>query len=276
MWREARHTLSSRRFTVTLSVVTGSYSAPVVSVLRDTAVLRGLAFRNTSSFENALDVLADEVRSLGFDAVDYGFMPCARGSDGAWNAPEIRARNFPLRWDLGWKRYSSQDPYLWTAYQRNLPLDWNEVKGAAWLSDIQHQAITFIDELGFLDGVSIPIHLSGQSFAFVSGVSHAREGSWRAEQACVEQDLFVLAHAFHAAVMQHVHVSARPDASTLTRREREILRCASAGLSAPATARSIHRSVETVRRHRKSAMRKLGAHTIAQAVARTMSLGLLE
>ncbi len=237
----------------------------------------GFEFNRTRSLSHALDVLVDEARALGFDAVDYGFMPCARDGNGVWNAPDIQSRNFPPRWSTGWKRYSSQDPFLRRCYERNLPLDWNEVKGAPWLTDIQHEAIGYIENLGFLDGVSIPIHLSGQSFAFVSGLSHAPCGRWRDEPTRTVQDLFVLAHAFHAAVIQHVHIAADTGgAPVLTRRETEMLKLAAIGMNAPATARAIHRSVETVRRQRKSAMQKLNAHTIAQAVARAMSLGLLE
>lgn len=237
----------------------------------------GFEFNRTRSLSHALDILIEEARALGFDAVDYGFMPCARDGNGVWQTPDIQSRNFPPRWATGWQRYSRQDPYLWRCYERNLPLDWNDVKGASWLTDVQQDAISYIDNLGLLDGVSIPIHLSGRSFAFVSGLSHAPAGRWRDDAASAVQNLFVLAHAFHAAVTQHVHVAADSGGPPLlTRRETEVLQFAAMGLSAPATARANHRSVETVRRQRKSAMQKLNAHTIAQAVARAISLGLLE
>jgi DNA-binding NarL/FixJ family response regulator len=58
-------------------------------------------------------------------------------------------------------------------------------------------------------------------------------------------------------------------------KECEILAFAAQGLSAPATARSVCRSVETVRRQRKSAMEKLGAHTMAQAIALAMRQGVI-
>ena len=233
-------------------------------------------FRDCRSFEYALDLLADEAQSLGFDAIDYAFMPVARNGDGQWNAPDIASRNFPPRWARGWARYASLDPYLCSCYQRNLPLDWNEVKGAGWLSETQKGAIAYIDTLGFLDGITVPIHLPGGSFAFVSGVSHPRRGVWRADQEAITEKLFVLAHSFHAAVIRHRLVPIPTHASAVSPREGEVLRHAAHGLSAPATARLMHRSVETVRRQRKSAMAKLSAHTMAQAVARGMSLGILE
>jgi DNA-binding CsgD family transcriptional regulator len=233
-------------------------------------------FHATRSFDFALDRLADEARALGFDGVDYAYMPRARGPGGDWHAPDIVSRNFPPRWTRGWARYAREDPYLWTCYRRTLPLDWNDVKSAGWLSDTQRQAIAFIDGLGFLDGITVPIHLPGGSFAFVSALSHRREGAWRAAQAPATEKLFVLAHAFHAAVADHVTSTGQGLAPAISRREREILAHAARGLSAPATARAVQRSVETVRRQRKSAMAKLGAPTITAAVARAIALGLVE
>ncbi|MBI2803202.1 MAG: LuxR family transcriptional regulator [Gammaproteobacteria bacterium] len=233
-------------------------------------------FRAARSFDAALDLLAENVVTLGFDAVDYAFMPRARGRDGAWNAPEIVARNFPPHWTRGWSRYASEDPYLCTCYQRNLPLDWNEVKGAAWLSNTQRQAITFIDDLGFLDGITVPIHLPGGSFAFVSALSRPRQGAWRAQQEAMKEKLFILAHAFHAGVDRQARIASQERSVTISPRELDVLRHAASGLNAPATARIIHRSVETIRRQRKSAMSKLGSHTIAQAIALAISMDLLD
>lgn len=231
-------------------------------------------FRNARSLDAALDALVDHATMLGFDAIDYGYMPRARRCDGGWNSPDIASRRFPPRWERGWTRYASEDPYLWICYQQNLPLDWNEVKNAAWLSATQREAITFIDKLGFQDGISVPIHLSDGRFAFVSGVSHAAHGEWRTREQSVEQ-LFVLAHAFHASVAQHVGVQGPGAVTKLTPREREVLAHAAAGRNAPSTARAMHRALETVRRQRKSAMSKLSAQTIAQAVARALALGLI-
>lgn len=232
-------------------------------------------FRSAPGLDAALDVLADEVGAIGFDAVDYGFMPRIRDNDGRWSAPDIVARNLPAEWERGWSRYSRDDPYLWSCYRRNLPLDWDEVKSAGWLSTTQKQAITYINELGFGDGVTVPIHLPGDSFAFVSALAKPRQGAWRAHKAQMTERLFFMAHAFHAAVALHIEPPSMGE-TTISPREREVLRHAANGLSAPETARVIHRSVETVRRQRKSAMKKLEARNIAQAVARASATGLLE
>lgn len=234
------------------------------------------SFHSARSFDAALDHLAEAAQHLGFDAVDYGFMPHARAADGGYHAPEIAWRNWPTRWTAGWARYSREDPFLYAGYPRTLPLDWREVIGAKWLSATQKEALAYVGDIGFLDGLTVPIHLPGGAFAFVTAVSHSTEGRWRANQAEVRDRLFVMAHDFHAAVAPRFGIgkSATRDVN-LSMREREVLVLAATGLNAPDSARQVHRSVETVRRQRKSAMDKLGAHTIAQAVAQALRMGLI-
>lgn len=234
-------------------------------------------FCGARSFDHALDILAEQAGRLGFDAVDYAYMPQVRTSDGGWVAADISARNFPARWLSGWSRFGRVDPYLWRCYERTLPLDWNEVKGAAWLSPLQRQAIAYVDDLGFRDGLTVPIHLPGGRFAFVSGLSRDPLGGWRRHEALASERFFVLAHLFHGAVAPRLgREIVAPGAGPLSPRERECLRYAAAGYSAAATAAATSRSVETVRRQRKSAMGKLNARTVTQAVASASALGLLD
>jgi DNA-binding CsgD family transcriptional regulator len=234
------------------------------------------SFHSARSFDSALDRLAEAVHDLGFDAVDYGFMPQARTADGRYHHPEIAWRNWPARWTAGWAQHSSEDPFLHAGYPRTLPLDWRDVTAAPGLSRAQQEALAYVERIGFpLDGMTVPIHLPEGAFAFVSAVSHTREGRWRARQAEVRDTLFVMAHDFHAAVAPRFGLKVAPRDISLTPREREVLSFAALGLSAPDSALRVHRSVETVRRQRKSAMDKLGAHTIAQAVAQALRLGLI-
>jgi len=233
-------------------------------------------FHRARTFDVALDRLAEATHALGFDAVDYGFMSRARTPDGRYNAPDIAWRNWPARVKTGWSRYSRVDPFLVASYPQTLPLDWRNVKGAGWLTPLQKEALAYVENIGIGDGLSVPIHLPGGGFAFVTAVAHEGHSAWRAQQAQVTDQLFVMAHEFHAAVATRFGLQAeKPRDVKLSPRECEMLAHAAAGLSAPETARLVHRSVETVRRQRKSAMEKLGAHTVAQAVAHAMGLGLL-
>lgn len=240
-------------------------------------LIRGDAtFKHTRTFDAALKQLGEATCTLGFDTVDYGFMPHARSTDGRYHAPTIVARNMPRQWLRGWGPFLREDPLLYGSYPRTLPLDWQEIQQAAWLTPIQRQAFQFIDELGIRDGVTVPIHLPDNAFAFVTVACRERYGTWRSQKSKVLERLFVLAHAFHAdhgGRAKVVH-SWLHDAR-ITPRERVVLSYAAAGLSAPETALRIHRSVETVRLQRKSAMRKLNAHTMAQAVAHAIDGGII-
>ncbi len=60
----------------------------------------------------------------------------------------------------------------------------------------------------------------------------------------------------------------------LTQREREVLRLLAQGLDTRASARALYLSPATVRNHVRNLMRKLGAHTRAEAVALALSEGL--
>lgn len=234
-------------------------------------------FHRARSFDVALDRLAEATHTLGFDAVDYGFMSRARTPDGRYNAPDIAWRNWPARIASGWSRYCRVDPFLYAGYPRTLPLDWQQVKGANWLSTLQREALAYVEGIGICDGLTVPIHLPDGAFAFVTAVTHHGHGAWRDQQSQVSDQLFVMAHEFHAAVAPRFGLQPqKPRAAKLSPRECEMLSHAAAGLSAPATARRVHRSVETVRRQRKSAMEKLGAHTVTQAVAHAMRMGILE
>ena len=203
------------------------------------------------SFDAALDLLAEETLGLGLDGVDYAFLPSIRLLTGGWARGPIFARNFPSRWQ---------------AVRGNLPL-----------SDEQRAALEFLESgMGFPGGITVPIHLPGNRFAFVSGVSRRAGQEWTALSAATMVPLMALAHTFHHIVATRFPAVVGTPPLRLTRREIECLQFAANGNSAPATARLLNRSVDTVRRHLKSAMAKLGAKTIAQSVAIGASCGLLD
>ncbi len=228
------------------------------------------------SFDAALDLLAEEALGLGLDGVDYAFLPSIRLIEGGWAGGPIFARNFPTRWQAGWMKYGRFDPILPLTYRGGLPVDWQAVKERALLTDAQRTAIEFLEsDMGFPGGITVPIHLPGNRFAFVSGVSSRSGEAWATLSAATMVPLMALAHTFHHVITTRFPPANAVNPPHLTRREVECLQFAANGNSAPATARQLNRSVDTVRRHLKSAMAKLGARTIAQSVAIGASCGLL-
>lgn len=245
-------------------------SLPVIDEL-------GARLRSAGRFETALDVLAEEARALGFDGVDYACLASTRLVHGDWASGPVHARNFPAHWQRGWARYGRHDAILPLCFHRGLPVDWQTVRTVLRLDAAQRAALDFLDlDMGFPGGITVPIHLPANRFAFVSAVSARRGADWQRLSACAMAPLMVLAHTFH-----HVAATRWPPATSLssprlTRREIDCLRHAANGNSAPNTARLLHRSVETVRGHLKRAMAKLGAHTVTQAVAIAASSGAID
>jgi DNA-binding CsgD family transcriptional regulator len=228
------------------------------------------------SFDAALDLLANEVRELGFVGVDYAVLPAARVLDGRWAAGPIFERNFPTGWRTGWRLRGRSDPILPTSYRKGLPVDWQVIGRDTRLTAAEREALDFLAGMGFPGGITVPIHLPANRFAFVSAVSSAVDEEWEGLSARAMAPLMVLAHTFHhvLAVCQGArHATA---SVLLTRREIECLQAAACGHNAPATARLINRSVDTVRLHLKNTMAKLGARTIAQSVAIGAACGLID
>lgn len=87
------------------------------------------------------------------------------------------------------------------------------------------------------------------------------------------------ASAVLARLLEEVRSGGGPPEETklelLTPREREVLQLIAEGHTNEEIARLIHRSVETIRSHRASIMRKLGLHSVAELVRFALEEGLL-
>jgi len=80
---------------------------------------------------------------------------------------------------------------------------------------------------------------------------------------------------FGVARLEDVRAVARPEAPMLTPRQAEVLRYLAAGCSTRQLAEVMNISVETVRNHVRALLRKLGAHTRLEALARARAAGLI-
>lgn len=237
----------------------------------------GSQLSTAKTFDAALDRLAEVVTDLGFDAVDYAYLPTVRSNTGGWVQPKILARNFPARWERGWMIYGRHDPIYPACYRKGLPLDWDEVKQRHSLTQAQLDSIAYVEfEMGFPEGITVPIHLPNNRFAFVSAVSTRTGTDWQELRTRAMSPLMVIAHTFHHVTSQSFPPYALTAPVRLSRREIECLNWAAAGKNAPETALILNRSVDTARRHLKSAMAKLEAKTIAHAVAIACAMGVLE
>jgi PAS domain S-box-containing protein len=80
---------------------------------------------------------------------------------------------------------------------------------------------------------------------------------------------------FGVAQVEDPHRAPAPQQSMLTPRQAEVLRHLSAGSSTQQIADVLNISIETVRNHIRAVLRKLGAHSRLEAVAKARELGLI-
>jgi DNA-binding CsgD family transcriptional regulator len=230
-----------------------------------------------------LDALAEAADQLGFPMVDYSFMPVARLSNGSWFPPRLIWRNFPSRWEVDWPRHCANDPYYHACYRSHSYVNWADIQKRADLSALERDSWNYIADKAMTRGITVPIHLPGRRFAFVSGVEYRSD--MRSDDLSKAADaLFLIAHYFHAAVYSKFkdpltstyRNSGGGDLGTaLTDRELQCLTLAARGKTATETAEVLDRSVETVRDHLRSGASKLGALNCAHAVAKATFFGLI-
>ncbi|MBL6750120.1 MAG: LuxR family transcriptional regulator [Nevskia sp.] len=243
----------------------------------------GLMCRFASELEQvnhidaAMDVLHGAVRRLGFDMVDYSYVPVCLLRDGQWASPPLETRNFPRDWAGKWQRHSTNDPYYHACLHGNdLWVDWWKVQQRSDLSADERSCLDFLGSQQMHQGVTIPIRLPAGQLAFVSGIGGRppqRDG--RIDEQ-VSRNLFAVAHYFHNAASEKRLRRAPSSFTSLSDREVECLAWAARGKTAENTALILGRSVETVRVHLKHAIAKLGAANCAHAAAKATFLGIID
>jgi DNA-binding CsgD family transcriptional regulator len=235
------------------------------------------ALERVADMDAAMDVLHGTARTLGFDMVDYAYVPVCQLRDGSWAPPVLEKRNFPRGWDQKWGRHCTSDPYYHRCFGGSeLWVEWSEVQRRADLSLDERDCLSFLADQQMQSGVTIPIRLPAGQLAFVSGIGGNPPQRDGRIDPVVARDLFVVAHYFHNAA--HARRLRREPCGTaeLSQREIECLCWAARGRTAEATAQILGRSVETVRVHMKHAMAKLGAANCAHAVAKAAFLRIID
>ncbi|MBC7169871.1 response regulator transcription factor [Candidatus Bipolaricaulota bacterium] len=113
-------------------------------------------------------------------------------------------------------------------------------------------------------------------------ISMFDDEEWRAEAARAGAAAYVLKGAAPEDLIEAVRRAARgesllppppPEVSPLTAREREVIQLIAEGKKTSEIAQLLSRSVATVRAHKASAMRKLGAHTTPELVRKALDHG---
>jgi LuxR family transcriptional regulator, quorum-sensing system regulator SdiA len=235
------------------------------------------SLEKASSLNRAMDLLAEAVEQLGFLRVIYSWMPATRLADGRWAPPPLIWRNLPPRWERQWPRHSPNDPYYHACFENNLDVEWSTIQGRDCLSSAERDSWTYLADNQMSRGLTIPIHMPGGRFAYVSALDCAGCDDWAAVINRSREALLIIAYHFNQTILRkfgnpfpHYRVA---DLST---RELECLTWAAKGKNAQDIACIIDRSVETVRIHLKRAGSKLGATNRTHAAAKAVFLGLIE
>jgi LuxR family transcriptional regulator len=225
----------------------------------------------------AMDMLADAVGLLGFGMVCYSYLPATRLPDGHWAPPPVLTRNYPAKWDAKWDRHSCNDPYYHSCFDGSLTVEWGAVQGREGLTRLERDTLDYLADKQLHRGITIPIHLPGGRFAFVSALDNCGDEAWIKLVAQCNDSLFVIGHYFHSVTFQKFKNPFPQDRpGQLSMRERECLGWAARGKTAEDIACILDRSVETIRIHLKRACTKLDALNRVHAVAKACYLGLID
>ena len=126
--------------------------------------------------------------------------------------------------------------------------------------------------------MTIPMHSPDGKFAVVSVILEKQDVNWSSIFEDNYKKLLILSHVFNEYINEKGFVDQAKITSfqLLSPREIECLKWASLGKTSPEIAVILERSVDTVRLHIKNSMLKLNSSTRTHAVAKAVSMGIID
>jgi LuxR family transcriptional regulator len=226
--------------------------------------------------EESLDVLHEAVTELGWSRVAYGWAGGARTGDTA-NVP-LKFRGFPDRWNRQirhWSRHSAHDPYYQVATVSQSAVRWRDVRAnLSTLTQAQRDCISYADDLGMVDGLTVPINVAGRRFAFVTALDFVPDDSVPSDDQAASL-LTLMAHFFDNRVLDAARETDRQP-RTISRREQQCLFWSARGKTVEEIGDILDLSAQTIRVFLKRVNQKLQACNRTQAVAKAMQMGIIE
>lgn len=225
-----------------------------------------------SGLEERLDVLHDFLQSLGWKQFVYGWSSGPLGGQ-CGNVP-VLVRAFPTNWDREWDRHSRHDPYFLSAANSRRPVRWSDVQNSTdLLTAPQRDCMHYISDLGLTDGITVPVHVHGRRFAFLTalGTECSAQDACRQEMTAL---LTMVAHYFH----NHLWATTEQMVAgqiALSPREHQCLVWSAYGKTIEDIAAILDISAETVRVYLKRINQKLAAANRTHAVAKALHMGLI-
>ena len=207
-------------------------------------------------------------RSLGFERcylwLDMGATPTKI------DAEVFGSEQFPAHWHDRYKNDTirAANPIYMHARTTLLPVDWSEPHIA--------NATAFWDEVGDVvhrHGYARPTKWHGNSFCILN-FSRAHDPMKEKERAELAKKSALLSVALHGRIIKLRAAASLAD-EPLDDRDRDILRWAADGKRAKDIAEITGKPQRTIEYHWMIAIQKMGAVSIAQAVAKAMAAGEL-
>jgi DNA-binding CsgD family transcriptional regulator len=231
---------------------------------------------SSENIDSAVCVLADALSEMGIDRFITGYVGgAAQGPTGQWRMYKHRSFNFPSGWDRDWHLLNAHCPYYHACFDGRVGFDWATVRARGNLTERERRAWHYLADFGLIRGFTVPTHSPGH-FGFVTVVGEPNDRSWARRAEANIAPLLFLSHIYHEAVRKRFpEFFEGSEQPPLSCRERECLGWVAAGKTTDELAAILGLSPETVRVYMKRAMRKLGANTRSQAVARAYREGLL-
>lgn len=174
--------------------------------------------------------------------------------------------------------YLSVDPTVRHCRSRSVPINWQELSSdPATSSKKAVQCLCEARDVGLVSGVSVPLHGVGAEWGMISV---AGRGSGKPSVSkSISDELSLLAPHVHEAVKRTTTLESemlvKDDQTYLTAREKEVLLWSSEGKTTSDVALILNIRERTVTFHLQNTLKKLNVCNRTHAVARAISLGLI-
>jgi len=184
---------------------------------------------------------------------------------------------YAISWPDKWRKFYftsgmlKRDPLLESLKGRHEPLTWTQLRRERRWPTIGTQGLQMIADIGWTEGLAVPIRRGDERFGLVS---------FYFKQRVIDADeksmLAMLSYCFHERLRNLVpdHGFAVPPAG-LTRREIETLRLIARGATDREVGCKLGISPSTAHEHFEKAKRKLKVSTRAATIAIAVSLGIV-
>ncbi len=232
------------------------------------------ALSKASTVETLHEICAEFCLSFEFDHFIYG----AQLPTSLAKPSYIYISGYPAEWRRHYDEhgYLGIDPVVSHCARYTTPLVWTDLEGSIEHNTPARRVMHEAADFGLRSGFSFPVHANVGGFAILSIVSDelARNSSARTKETLPSGQLFVT----------HLHEAVRRIFSQdglaisrvkLTNREQQCLLWAAEGKTTWETSKILGVSERTVVFHIQNASQKLQVNNRQQAVARSISLGLI-